>query len=187
MHYTGVGKKHDLFYFSNYIVFLLALDCYIFNKFIFEHMSTRKIVMACQYATNVKQCAYPANDKRKRTVRCQIQIATWCNLKKIIPQACLSQKCQMLIRCELTLYLQENSEVQPRRAWCLATPLTAARRRCSSCVSCLWRTCSCFRVAQTIVLTTKHKCCSKEKGGGHLQGRKIWSSYRNTLHHHALA
>jgi hypothetical protein len=41
-----------------------------------ESMSRGKIVMACQYATNVKQCAYPANGKRKRTVRCQIQIAT---------------------------------------------------------------------------------------------------------------
>jgi hypothetical protein len=39
-------------------------------------MSRGKIVMACQYTTNVKQCAYPANDKRKKTVRCQIQIAT---------------------------------------------------------------------------------------------------------------
>ena len=169
------------------ILFQHVLICYIFNKFKFESMSRGKSVMACQYATNVKQCAYPANDKRKRTVRFQIQIATWCNLKKIIPQACLSQKCQMWIRCELTLYLQENSEVQPRRAWCLATPLTAARRRCSSCVSCLWRTCSCFRVSRTIVLTTIHKFYSKAKEGGHLQGRKIWSSCRNTLHLHALA
>jgi len=87
---------------------------------------------------------------------------------------------------ELTLWLLENSEAHPRRACCLATPLTAARRRCSSCVSCLWRTCSCFRVAHTRVLTTKRKSYSKEKGG-HLRGRKIWSSCRNTLHLHALA
>lgn len=58
------------------ILFQHVLICYIFNKFKFESMSRGKIVMACQYATNVKQCAYPANDKRKRTVRCQIQIAT---------------------------------------------------------------------------------------------------------------
>lgn len=37
-------------------VFLLALDCYIFNKFKFEDMSTGcKMLMACNYATTVKQ------------------------------------------------------------------------------------------------------------------------------------
>lgn len=40
------------------ILFQHVLICYIFNKFKFESMSRGKIVMACQYATNVKQCAY---------------------------------------------------------------------------------------------------------------------------------
>lgn len=70
---------------------------------------------------------------------------------------------------ELTLWLLENSEAHPRRSCCLATSLTATRRRCSSCVSCLSRTCSCFSVTQIGVWTTKHESYSKERGEGHYE------------------
>lgn len=72
-------------------------------------------------------------------------------------------------KCQLTLWLLENSEAHPRRACCLATSLTATRRRCSSCVSCLSRTCSCFSMAQTRVLTTKHESHSKERWERHYE------------------
>lgn len=79
-------------------------------------MSRGKIVMACQYTTNVKQCAYPANDKRKKNSEMPNPDCNWMNLNKIIPQACLSQKFQMWIRCNLTLCLRENSEFHSRCA-----------------------------------------------------------------------
>lgn len=124
-----------------------------------------KMLMAWYYATSetMVHILQTIKEKKKRKVRYQIQLSAWYNLNMFISEIPNVEK------FGLTLWLLENSEAHPRRACCLATSLTATRRRCSSCVSCLSRTCSCFPMAQTRELTTKHESYSKERGEGHYE------------------